>query len=279
VELHLTPDSFHDESGLVFIEEGGLRGFYKRRIKPRLNKGFVSNLITFIIMILGLIIVKIWRDSIIGQFILSFGLFGFSGGFTNWLAIKMLFDKIPFLYGSGVIPRRFKEIRETVKNVIMKTFFDEVYLENYLKQKAGQLSQSVNFADQLNKILASPEVEAVIEKKLAELGTRPEGAMFAMMGINPVMLKPIIMPFVIGMGTELFQLFGKNFDPTQFISIGRIRAELDDLMTTKLEELTPNRVKKLIEDVIEEHLGWLIIWGNVFGGLIGIVTQSIEMFT
>lgn len=22
---------------------------------------------------------------------------------------------------------------------------------------------------------------------------------------------------------------------------------------------------KLIEDVIEEHLGWLIIWGNIFG--------------
>jgi hypothetical protein len=30
-------------------------------------------------------------------------------------------------------------------------------------------------------LLSSPEVEAVVEKKLAELGNRPEGAMFAMM--------------------------------------------------------------------------------------------------
>jgi hypothetical protein len=36
----------------------------------------------------------------------------------------MLFDRIPFLWGSGVIPRQFKAIRETVKDTIMRTFFD-----------------------------------------------------------------------------------------------------------------------------------------------------------
>eukprot|EP00494_Astrolonche_serrata_P011523 UN11608 len=47
----------------------------------------------------------------------------FAGGVTNWLAVTMLFDEIPFLYGSGVIPRRFKEIRQAVKKVIMEKFF------------------------------------------------------------------------------------------------------------------------------------------------------------
>ena len=31
---------------------------------------------------------------------------------------------------------------------------------------------------------------------------------------------------------------------------------------------------QLIEDVIREHLGWLIVWGNVFGGTIGLVAQA-----
>ena len=53
------------------------------------------------------------------KFVLSIGLFGFSGGITNWLAVKMLFDEIPGIYGSGVIPKRFKEIRETVKIIYM----------------------------------------------------------------------------------------------------------------------------------------------------------------
>lgn len=45
----------------------------------------------------------------------------------------MLFDKIPGIVGSGVIPGRFKEIRETVKDTIMVTFFDREYLKGYMK--------------------------------------------------------------------------------------------------------------------------------------------------
>ena len=46
------------------------------------------------------------------RYILAAGLFGFAGGITNWIAIKMLFDRICNLPGSGVIPMRFKEIRQ-----------------------------------------------------------------------------------------------------------------------------------------------------------------------
>jgi Na+/H+ antiporter NhaD/arsenite permease-like protein len=29
--------------------------------------------------------------------------------------------------------------------------------------------------------------------------------------------------------------------------------------------------KEIIEDMIKEHLGWLVVWGAVFGGLIGLI--------
>ena len=38
------------------------------------------------------------------------------------------------------------------------------------------------------------------------------------------------------------------------------------------QELTPEKVKSLMEEVIRTHLGWLIVWGNVFGSLIGILS-------
>jgi len=277
VPLHFTYESFREQSGLD-LDDTRQRNFFHSRIRPYLNKGTLSNVSTFLIMLIGIILTRLAPEAIIGQFIFNFGLFGFSGGITNWLAIRMLFDRIPLLYGSGVIPRRFKEIRQVVKNTIMKTFFDEAYLQSYLKQKTAQLSQTINLEEKLTQLLKSPEVEAVVEKNLAELSTRPEGAMFALMGMNPIMLKPMIMPFVIGMGTELVTMLGKNLDPAQLIGIGRIRSEIDELMTTKLEELTPNKVKQLIEDVIQEHLGWLIIWGNIFGGLIGIATKLFDLF-
>lgn len=43
------------------------------------------------------------------------GLFAFSGAITNWLAIHMLFEKVPGLYGSGVIPARFEEFKPPLK--------------------------------------------------------------------------------------------------------------------------------------------------------------------
>ena len=98
-------------------------------------------------MIVGLVLVAIWPNSkrtiknrkhsfilckkiaLPYQYILAFGLFGFAGGITNWLAIKMLFDKIPGLYGSGIIEDRFVEIRETVKGKHRnkKKKFDDVF--------------------------------------------------------------------------------------------------------------------------------------------------------
>jgi predicted alpha/beta superfamily hydrolase len=32
-------------------------------------------------------------------------------------------------------------------------------------------------------------------------------------------------------------------------------------------------VKELVEEMIRTHLGWLIVWGNLFGGLIGLICQ------
>jgi len=29
-------------------------------------------------------------------------------------------------------------------------------------------------------------------------------------------------------------------------------------------------VKNIIQRMIKEHLGWLVVWGGVFGGLIGL---------
>ena len=139
------------------------------------------------------------QKSVAGEFIFQIGLFGFAGGITNWLAVKMLFDRIPFLYGSGVIPARFKEIRETVKNTIMKTFFDEVYLERYIREKADKLKGNIDITAKLTEVLNSPKVDKVMDEKLTELGTRPEGMMFAMMGIQPIQLKPVIKPFITGM--------------------------------------------------------------------------------
>eukprot|EP00762_Andalucia_godoyi_P001896 ANDGO_06017.mRNA.1 hypothetical protein AMSG_06634 len=261
--------------------------FYEQYVQPHLNKGFLSNLFTFVMMVIGFIIVIV-SDSkgdkshaVIGDYVLAFGLFGFMGGFTNWIAIKMLFDKIPGLYGSGIIPLRFKEIREVVKNVIMKTFFDEAYLRRYASQKIGQLAGSMNIEDKIKKLLESPQIDAVIELKLGELASRPEGMVLAMMGLAPSQLKPMVKPFVVGMGSDVAPLLMDALvgPGGSSLNIAMLRQEVDKLMTEKLEELSPEIVKKLLEEVMREHLGWLVVWGNIFGSILGVLFQILSQAT
>jgi hypothetical protein len=37
-------------------------------------------------------------------------------------------------------------------------------------------------------------------------------------------------------------------------------------------------VKEIMQQMIRDHLGWLVVWGGVFGGLIGLVTTFIPFF-
>ncbi|KAJ6249723.1 hypothetical protein M0813_16797 [Anaeramoeba flamelloides] len=251
--------------------------------QKHLTKGTITNSITFCIMLIGLIL-KVTNtenkdQQTTGEYFLAFGLFGFAGGITNWLAVKMLFDKIGhgkyYLPGSAIIPHRFKAIRETIKNTIMKTFFDQNYLNKYISKKINRImsNSDLNIEGKLKNILESPQVEKIIDQKLEDLKNKPEGLVLVMMGIEPSKLKPLILPFIINAAKDFVPLLLSAFDPKKFIKIRKIRKELNKLMTEKLKELTPPIVKKLMEDVIREHLSWLIVWGCVFGGCIGLVSK------
>ena len=52
-----------------------------------------------------------------------------------------------------------------------------------------------------------------------------------------------------------------------------VTAKVEGIVNRRLEELTPQMVKKIVQDMIKKHLGWLVVWGGVFGGLIGLLTH------
>jgi hypothetical protein len=60
-----------------------------------LNKSIITNGLAFALVLLGFLL-----DNAI---IKTVGLFSVSGAITNWIAVHMLFEKVPGLYGSGVI--------------------------------------------------------------------------------------------------------------------------------------------------------------------------------
>ena len=45
--------------------------------------------------------------------------------------------------------------------------------------------------------------------------------------------------------------------------------QVEQIIDQRLDELTPEQVKNIIQDMIRKHLGWLVVWGGAVGGFIG----------
>ena len=58
-------------------------------------------------------------------------------------------------------------------------------------------------------------------------------------------------------------------------NIEEFKNQIETILNNRLEDLTPAQVKKIIQDIIQSHLGWLVVWGGLLGGVIGF---SLSLF-
>eukprot|EP00392_Amoebophrya_sp_AT5.2_P005009 g5018.t1 len=91
--------------------------------------------------------------------LIAFGLFGFAGGITNWLAIKMLFMLAGPLGKEAVVPPE-----EQNRNYLWK------FLSSYLSSRAPKLIESLDLA----AVLEKPEFEQKLKNKLEEISMTPD---------------------------------------------------------------------------------------------------------
>ena len=95
-----------------------------------MNKSLVTNSIALGLCVAGFLLPNG------GKVIFSTGVFALSGSLTNWLAIHMLFEKVPFLYGSGVIPNRFEDFKVGIKSLIVKEFFSAERIKEFTRNSS-----------------------------------------------------------------------------------------------------------------------------------------------
>jgi len=205
--------------------------------------------------------------------ILSIGLFAFSGAVTNQLAIYMLFNRVPLLYGSGVIENNFEVFKNSIKEMIMKQFFNPEQLKAFFqgeeqKIDLAPLVKSADFSPAFNALSQS-----VMESKL--------GDMLNMFGGEKA-LEPLREPFanklksaVVGIvSSESFKAQMNHHLEHSSLN-DDLRGSVENLITNRLNDLTPKMVNDLVHELIHSHLGWLVVWGGIFGGLIGLASSFV----
>lgn len=211
--------------------------------------------------------------------IFAVGLFALSGAVTNWLAIHMLFEKVPFLYGSGVIPARFEDFKAGIRNLMMDQFFTEENIDRFLSDSSGNAS-TLNLAPVIERVDLSPAFDNLI--KVIE--TSSFGGMLAMVGGSEA-LQPLREPFIekmketmsdISQSETFNSMLREELEQPNIIS--SMRNKVSDIIEKRLDELTPQLVKEIIQTMIRQHLGWLVVWGGVFGGAIGFIAAITNNF-
>ncbi|MDD2886953.1 MAG: DUF445 family protein [Aliarcobacter sp.] len=235
-----------------------------------MNKSDITNIITVLIMAFG------YSNG--NELIYMVGLFALSGAVTNSLAIHMLFEKVPFLYGSGVIESKFSQFKISIHNLLMNQFFTREHLTRFFQEEMSSAKKTIDFEKILNKTDFSPAYESLKESVMQS----SFGGMLGMFG-GEAALEPLREPFTKKLQASIISISAS--DAFQDVVNEALKSEdlsediynkLSKIVNTRLEELTPKMVKEIVQEMIKEHLGWLVIWGAVFGGLIGLVSALVS---
>ena len=224
-----------------------------------MNKSLITNLIAALLTTCGMF------SPIYGEILFIVGIFALSGGVTNWLAIHMLFEKIPFIYGSGVIPNHFDDFKFGIKTLIIEEFFTHAHIE--------RLFQSNGTAEIIDRV----DFNRVFEGIIQTIEASKLGGMLAMVG-GKVALEPLREPITLKIKDIIAELTADGSSDGAGGNFTLVLLEkVEHLIDVRLNELTPENVKHIIQNMIRKHLGWLVVWGGVFGGFIGLLVHLFEL--
>ncbi len=235
-----------------------------------MNKSLLTNAIALMVVIAGFVVPASYQP-----LVLNTGLFALSGGVTNWLAIHMLFDRVPGFYGSGVIPARFEEFKSGIKTLVMEQFFTRENLDSFFNKMAkkdeDQRGRSI-----MDKVIEAIDFNTAFDSLVDVIMGSSFAGMLSMVG-GANALAPLKEPFVEKMHEFLAQISEDQdiLDQVQQDSAKNLLSSVEQVVDQRLDELTPQLVKEIIQEMIKKHLGWLVVWGGVIGGIIGLATTHL----
>ncbi|HLT62909.1 MAG TPA: hypothetical protein VKZ92_00135 [Pseudohongiella sp.] len=239
-----------------------------------MDKGLLTNLVASVVVVLGYLV-----PGAGGQWLLSAGLFALSGSLTNSIAIHMLFEKVPGLYGSGVIVSRFDDFKRGIREMIIQQFFSNDAIDRFF-DASSMISNGFNKL--LPEMVEEIDLDRAFDSLVEAIMQSSLGGMLGFVG-GPKALNGLRDPFNERMRGFFYELVQSEEFQARFAErvenmthSDAVISKLEELVDRRLDELTPEQVKLLVQKMIREHLGWLVVWGGVIGGLMGLLYQALS---
>ncbi len=232
------------------------------------TKNTVPTLISILLFALSYVVPEPFND-----LIKNIGLFAFSGAITNWLAVHMLFEKVPGLYGSGVIPARFEELKSGLLILVKENLFKAENVKRAFDKDQSTSGLSLDF----EPLVDSFDLDKAYEQLKEAIMQSSFGSALNMFGGEAV-LEPLRDKFKEKIRNLVIETsHSEKFQSALSGSLSTVAGsdvflqKIEEIVQDRLDELTPDMVKAIMQSMIRQHLGWLVVWGAVFGGLMGLL--------
>ncbi|OGL42482.1 MAG: hypothetical protein A2161_11810 [Candidatus Schekmanbacteria bacterium RBG_13_48_7] len=232
---------------------------------------------------------------------------GFIGGFTNSVAIRMLFEKYWYLPGSGVLLKRRNEIilslAETVEthiintqtleqklheavqkvntdnvknsmNAIIEEFKDDL-LEYLNKQETHKkivtlMKQNLGLGGKIINATGIKDFDVLAHEILDNLDDRVENFKITDEMINTTINKfGTLEEFVFKPNNQFLVKHYKLDESLAFVLLNKLN--IKKIVVERLSLYPPEKIRDIIEKNTKEHLSWL----EVFGVILGIVFTTV----
>ena len=236
------------------------------------SKSLATNLISIALIVVG------YLSPVYSEQLLNIGLFAASGALTNWLAIHMLFERIPGIYGSGVVPNRFEQYKKRIRSLVVDRLFTPETLDDFFASIGGNGRISLD----PTPIVASIDCERVFDGLVEDILSSPFGGAIRFVG-GAVALDRFRDPFQRKMRKEVHNILtspafweGVQSGLNDSRITSEVVTEIDRIVTRRLDEFSPRMVKEIILGMIRRDLGWLVVWGGVFGAFVGLITSLVR---
>ena len=226
-----------------------------------MNKTLTTNSVATVILVSSFI------GSPYQNILFNIGAFALSGSLTNNLAVYMLFEKIPFIYGSGVVQNNFNQFKVAIKGLVLEEFFNR---DNILNLASNMKTHN---ADDISHFI---DPNKIFDEFVEAIEASPLSGMLTMVGGSRA-LEPLRTPIAEKFSKLVLEveqnIKEKSLD---MIRDDNFFLDIESLIDSRLEQLTPKYVKEIISKMIYQHLGWLVVWGGIVGGIVGLVVSLIR---
>ena len=89
-------------------------------------------------------------------------------------------------------------------------------------------------------------------------------------------LEPLKDPIIIKLKVIIEDIISENSgNETAEQSSKSLIIKIENVLDARLADLTPKDIKRIIQKMIRDHLGWLVVWGGFFGGLLGLLLSPV----